>query len=228
MNLKEYDFSFKEKYDIQDFLKITKILRAPGGCPWDREQTHYSLVKPMLEEAYEAVDAIEKESTEKLTEELGDVLLQVIFHSIIGEEEGELSFNDVTDRCARKMLSRHTHIFGDAHAENSAEALNNWDEAKLKEKGFKTLREDLNDIPGCFPALMRAGKAAKKIRKGDGVYSCDEKISDGVGALSEEVSLDNEDTVGAVLYEVCRIAEKNGVDPELALKRFTDKVISEN
>ena len=213
-----------EKYSFEELYDIIKKLRSPEGCPWDREQTHYSLVKPMLEEAYEAVDAIEKNSREKLTEELGDVLLQVIFHSIIGEEEGSLTFEDVTDRCARKMLSRHTHIFGDAHAENSAEALNNWDAAMIKEKGFSGLREDLDDIPRCFPALMRAGKAAKKIRKGNGVYECPGEFS----MLEEKYALDNEESVGAALYELCRIAEKNGVDAELALKRFTDGVIEKN
>ncbi len=211
-----------EKYTFSDLYDIIRKLRTPEGCPWDREQTHYSLVKPMLEEAYEAVDAIEKNSTEKLTEELGDVLLQVIFHCIIGEENGELGFEDVTDRCARKMLSRHTHIFGDAHAENSAEALQNWDAAKLKEKGFSGLREDLDDIPACFPALMRAGKAAKKIRKAEGVYKCDGGVFEGTSRLS----LETEEAVGAALYEICRIAEKNGIEAELALKRYTDRVIS--
>jgi uncharacterized protein YabN with tetrapyrrole methylase and pyrophosphatase domain len=122
------------------------------------------------------------------------------------------------------MLSRHTHIFGDTHAENPAEALNNWDAAKLKEKGFTGLREDLDDIPRCFPALMRAGKAAKKIRKGDGVYECPREFSE----MEEKYALDNEEAVGAALYELCRIAEKNGVDAELALKRFTDGVIEKN
>lgn len=204
-----------EKYSFEELYDIIRKLRSPEGCPWDREQTHYSLIKPMLEEAYEAVDAIEKQSNDKLVEELGDVLLQVIFHSIIGEESGEFCFDDVTNRCAVKMLSRHTHIFGNEHAETSAEALSNWDAAKLKEKGFSGLREDLDDIPQCFPALMRAGKTAKKIRKA------------GVAPAAEDRFVcESEEQVGALLYEVCRIAEKNGIDAELALKRYTDEVIS--
>ena len=108
-----------EKYGFEELYDIIRKLRSPEGCPWDREQTHLSLVKPMIEEAYETVDAIEKNDTAKMTEELGDVLLQVIFHSIIGEEDGAFEFDDITDRCARKMLSRHTHIFGSEHAENA-------------------------------------------------------------------------------------------------------------
>ncbi len=213
-----------EKYGFEELYDIIRKLRSPEGCPWDREQTHYSLIKPMIEEAYEAVDAIQKNSVEKLKEELGDVLLQVIFHSIIGEESGEFCFEDVTNRCAVKMLSRHTHIFGDTHADNSAEALSNWEEAKLKEKGFSGLREDLDDIPQCFPALMRAGKAAKKIRKAEGVYESSSEAKE----VEKRYACDSEEQVGALLYEICRLAEKNGVDAELALKRYVDKVIEKN
>lgn len=213
-----------EKYTFDELYGIIVKLRSPGGCPWDREQTHLSLVKPMIEEAYEAVDAIEKNNNSKIVEELGDVLLQVIFHSIIGDEDGAFGFNDVTDRCARKMLSRHTHIFGDAHAENASEALGNWEAAKLKEKGFSGLREDLDDIPRVFPALMRAGKAAKKIRKAGGVYECREQVKN----TAAQMDLSSEEAVGEALYEICRIAEQNGVDAELALKRRTDKVIEKN
>ena len=217
-----------EKYGFEELYDIIRKLRSPEGCPWDREQTHLSLIKPMIEEAYETVDAIEKNDTAKMTEELGDVLLQVIFHSIIGEEDGAFEFDDITDRCARKMLSRHTHIFGNEHAENANEALANWDAAKLKEKGFSDLREDLDDIPRCFPALMRAGKVAKKIRKANGTYVCPESVETLLDRETAEKSLCDEETVGALLYEICRIAEKNGVDAELALGRFADRVIEKN
>lgn len=217
-----------EKYDFEELYDIIRKLRSPEGCPWDREQTHFSLIKPMIEEAYETVDAIEKNDAAKMTEELGDVLLQVIFHSLIGEEDGAFGFSDITDRCARKMLSRHTHIFGKEHAENATEALANWDAAKLKEKGFSGLREDLDDIPRSFPALMRAGKTAKKIRKAGGVSAYGEKTEALLNREAAEAMLCDEETVGALLYEVCRIAEKNGVEAELALRRFTDRVIEEN
>lgn len=211
-----------EKYNFEDLYDIIRKLRSPGGCPWDREQTHETLIKPMIEEAYEAVDAIEKNSIDKMTEEMGDVLLQVIFHCIIGEETGEFDFLDVTDRCARKMLTRHTHIFGDAVAENAEEALVNWDAAKLKEKGFDSLRQDLDDIPSQFPALMRAAKCAKKIRKAERT-----EIDSDTGALIDSLKIDfsDEKIVGKVLYEICRRAEESGVEAELALKNCTNDVI---
>ena len=212
-----------EKYNFEELYDIIKKLRSPEGCPWDREQTHETLIKPMIEEAYEAVDAIEKKSVDKMTEEMGDVLLQVIFHCILGEEDGEFGFLDVTDRCARKMLTRHTHVFGDKFAENADEALTNWEAAKLKEKGFDTLRQDLDDIPNQFPALMRAGKCAKKIRKADKVSpDCD--ASAAVDNI--EIDFSDENMVGKILYEISRRAEENGVDAEIALKNCTSDVIT--
>jgi len=209
----------KERYTFEELVDIVRKLRSPDGCPWDREQTHFSLIKPMIEESYEVVDAIEKNSDEKLKEELGDVLLQVIFHTLIAEENGEFSFLDVTDRNARKMLSRHTHIFGDENASTPNEALSNWENAKMKEKGFTSLYEDLVDIPENFPALMRAEKIAKKIRK-------NEKIVEKVDfSFLDNVNFQDEEMVGKLLYEICRRSDISGVECELALKRESQKVI---
>lgn len=208
-----------EKYDINELFEIVRILRGEGGCPWDRAQTHYSLIKPMIEESYEVVDAIEKKSDKKLTEELGDVLLQVVFHSLIAEENGEFCFLDVTDRNARKMLERHTHVFGDEKANTPSEGLANWENAKLKEKGFISLYEDLADIPENFPALIRAEKIAKKIAKfGESAESVDFSFLDNVN-FSDEVC------VGKLLYEICRRSEKAHTECELALKRESDRII---
>lgn len=200
-----------ERYTFEELYHLIELLRSPEGCPWDRAQTHESLVKPMIEEAYEAVDAIQKNSPEKLCEELGDVLLQVIFHTILADEEGRFTFTDVTDRCARKMLYRHSHVFGADLAENAGEALSNWEVRKLKEKGFTSLKQDLEDIPNVLPALMRAQKAAKKIRKADGVPE------DGVQAAEREI--------GEKLYAVCKAADRSGVDAEIALQKYIDEVI---
>ncbi len=219
--------SENEKYTFEELYDIIRKLRSPEGCPWDRAQTHSTLIKPMIEEAYEAVDAIEKESVPKLKEELGDVLLQVIFHCILGEESGDYEFLDVTDGCARKMLSRHTHIFGDAVAENVDQALDNWDAAKLKEKGFSSLRQDLEDIPMPFPALMRASKAAKKIRKAgadENTESCESSEKQIRNALSG-IDMADEKAVGKLLYEICRASEANGVEAEIALKNYTTELI---
>ena len=203
-----------ERYTLAELYHIIELLRSPEGCPWDREQTHESLVKPMIEEAYEAVDAIHKKSPEKLCEELGDVLLQVIFHSILSDEEGTFSFEDVTDRCARKMLFRHSHVFGDDVARSTGEALSNWEVRKLEEKGFSSLKEDLEDIPAVLPALMRAQKAAKKIRKADSEQPAVADI--------ETVS---EPELGRCLYQLCRQADVSGIDAELALTHYLEEVI---
>ena len=205
----------KKQYTFEEFTDIIKTLRSENGCPWDREQTHKSLIKPMIEEAYEAVDAIEKESKPKLIEELGDVLLQVIMHSIIAEEDGEFTFFVVTDGCARKMLFRHSHVFGDVVAENAGQALNNWDEMKLKEKGFNSVWEDIKDIPEVFPALLRASKRAKKLRKAGEV---DSNINENI---LPDIDYSDEKQVATLLYSICARAEKEGVDPETALLKET-------
>ena len=206
-----------EKYSLQELYHIIELLRSPEGCPWDRVQTHETLIKPMIEEAYEAVDAIKKNSTENLCEELGDVLLQVIFHSILAKEEGKFEFEDVTDRCARKMLFRHTHVFGNVEVENASEALDNWESRKLTEKGFSSLKQDLEDIPSVFPALMRAQKVAKKIRKA----GKSENIPSG-----EEFENATEEEIGELLYALCQVADKSDIDAEVALSKYADKIIN--
>ena len=132
-------FEKKDKYTIEDLLEIMKILRAPGGCPWDREQDHHSIRASFIEETYEAVEAIDTDNTELLKEELGDVLLQVVFHSRIEEEAGRFNFDDVADGICKKMIVRHPHVFGDVTVENSADVLKNWDEIKKKTKSQKRL-----------------------------------------------------------------------------------------
>ncbi len=201
-----------ERYTFEELYHIIELLRSPEGCPWDRAQTHRSLIKPMIEEAYEAVDAIQKESSEKLCEELGDVLLQVIFHTILAREEGRFTLEDVTDRCARKMLFRHSHVFGSEAADTAGEALANWESRKLEEKGFSSLRQDLEDIPAVLPALMRAQKAAKKIRKAE---PQEENTEDPLP----------EQEIGRMLYQICRQAERSGVEAELALNHYLEGVI---
>lgn len=214
MEIKESD----KKYTFKELYEIIKVLRSPEGCPWDRVQTHETLVKPMIEEAYEAVDAINSKSKDKLIEELGDVLLQVIFHSIIAEEDNEFEFDDITDRCARKMIFRHSHVFGDTEASNAKEALLNWEERKLKEKEIKSLYEDLKDIPRNLPALMRAEKVAKKIRKA------------GYGKEGKDVEIDFSDSasVGEMLYSICAIAESKGIDPFLSLTNTLEEKIEQH
>ena len=124
------DFQRKETYTIEDLLQIVRILRSPGGCPWDREQTHHSIRACLIEETYEAVEAIDTEDTELLKEELGDVLLQVVFHADLEAEAGRFDFDQVADGICKKLIVRHPHVFGDVHVQDSAEVLKNWDAIK--------------------------------------------------------------------------------------------------
>ena len=207
-----------EKYTFEDLYNILLCLRAPDGCPWDRVQTHYSLIKPMIEEAYEAVDAIKRDDTANMVEELGDVLLQVIFHSIIGAEEGRFTFEDVVDRCARKMVSRHSHVFGDVVANDASSALENWEKMKKKEHSNQDLSGALSDIPKSFPSLLKAGKVAKKLRQ--------------YGAETPEITVDPQDEekaklckAGKELFNITKRLEAEGVNAEEALSFYADEII---
>lgn len=210
-----------DKYTIDDLIHIISILRSPNGCPWDREQTHETLKKAMIEEAYEAVEAIELHDLIKLEEELGDVLLQVIFHCQLATEYKEFEFIDVTDHIARKMISRHSHVFGKVIADTSEQVLDNWEVIKLKQKGLSSLYEDLKDVPSNFPALMRAAKISKKIYKSN----VEEKhhITNAIDLNSHDFN-DISD-IGQLLYTICSKAAKCGIDPEMALKEFTETII---
>ncbi|MFR4051597.1 MAG: nucleoside triphosphate pyrophosphohydrolase, partial [Clostridium perfringens] len=153
------------KKDFQDLLDIIETLRNPGGCPWDREQTHESLKSALLEECYEVIDAIENEDEDALIEELGDVLLQVVFHASIGKEDGYFDIMDVIGGISNKMINRHPHVFGNEKANTSEQVLVNWDEIKKEEKGIKTLTEEMQNIAKSLPATTRAYKVQKKAKK---------------------------------------------------------------
>lgn len=222
------------KYKFEDLYEIIRLLRSPDGCPWDRVQTHRTLITPMLEEAYELVDAIEKADDAKTVEELGDVLLQVVFHCIIAEEEGSFGFDDVTDACARKMLFRHTHVFGSDTAASAAEALENWEKRKTKEKGFDSLDQKLRDIPKNFPALYKAYKAASKIRKARilaAENAQDDPVPESIDRAEKKAAVsaphvpETEEELGRMLYGIVKEAEAKGLNPEMALRRFVDKEI---
>lgn len=131
------DFNKKEKYDIDDLLEIMRLLRAPGGCPWDAEQTHMSIKKDLIEETYEVIEAINKDDKELMTEELGDLLMQVVFHSQMEQEAGNFDFGDVTDGICKKLIERHPHVFGEVEVSSVGDVLNNWDAIKRRSKGQK-------------------------------------------------------------------------------------------
>lgn len=227
------DFEIKDNYDINDFLRLVTVLRSPGGCPWDRKQTHESIKKNFIEETYEVVEAINKADAEGLKEELGDVLLQVAMHSEMGSEKGSFDFNDVVNDICKKLVVRHPHVFGDAAAQNSDEALQNWDQVKLKTKGMKKQGEAMIKVPREFPALMRAQKVQEKAAKAgfdwDDINGAVDKLHEEIDeletALAAGVGKDIEEEFGDVLFSCVNVSRFIGADSEEALTASTDKFI---
>lgn len=227
------DFQQKEKYTMEDLLKIVEILRAPGGCPWDREQDHKSIRSCLIEETYEAIEAIDTENTELLKEELGDVLLQVVFHTRIEEEEGNFDFSDVVDGIAKKMIVRHPHVFGDATVRNSEDVLKNWDAIKKQTKQQKTQTEVLQSISAALPALMRSAKVQQKAAKvgfdWPDVGGALEKVAEELEEVKEEIKKGDPqgqwNEIGDLLFSVVNVSRFLQVEPEQALTLACNKFI---
>ena len=227
------NFKFKENYDINDLVDIVEILRSPDGCPWDREQDHKSIRRDFLEETYEVIEAINKNDRDGLLEELGDVLLQVVFHTQIEREKGSFELSDVADGICKKMIERHPHVFGDVNAETSEQVLENWDVIKKQTKSQKSQTESMLSIPREFPALMRADKVQKKAAKvgfdWDSVDGAFDKVSEELAELKEAVLKGAQDNVheelGDLLFSVVNVSRFIKVDSEEALTCATDKFI---
>ena len=225
------DFQFKEKYDINDLLEIMRILRSENGCPWDREQDHKSIRKDFLEETYEVVEAIDTEDRELLLEELGDVLLQVVFHSRIEEEKGGFDFGDVADGICQKLIVRHPHVFGDVTAETSGEVLKNWNNIKQQTKGQETYSETLESVCTALPALMRAQKVGQRAKRAgmdfkdvSQVLEClESEIAELKEAMAENDSGHIGEEMGDVLFSCVNLARHLDCDSEESLTRSTDK-----
>ena len=225
------DFQFKEAYNIRDLLEIMRLLRAPEGCPWDRVQTHESIRQNFIEETYEAVEAIDKADYDLLREELGDVLMQVIFHCIMEEEQDRFDFDDVCNDVCQKLIVRHPHVFGSVNAETPEEVLRNWDAIKMQTKSQERIADSVDDVARSLPALMRAQKVQKRSAKSgmDFKDAADAaaKVTEELGELKEAICEDNrdrlEDEMGDLLFSVVNIARFIKVDAEQALTRATDK-----
>ena len=206
------EFLGKKRYEINDLMRIMRRLTAPNGCPWDKEQTHESIRINMIEEAYEAVDAIDTGDTDNLIEELGDVLLQVVFHCDMSNREGEFDFNDVVSGVCEKLVSRHTHIFGDVIASDAEGALSAWDKAKEKEKHVSTYSEQIDRLPSSFPATLFTQKMIKKAKK-YGASISEEQI---FTKLREEIEKKNGERI---LFLSCVYATLLGLDVEVELNK---------
>lgn len=228
------EFEFKDKYNIDDLISLIALLRAPGGCPWDREQTHTSIKKNFIEETYEVIEAINHGDTAGLREELGDVLMQIALHCQMESEQGNFDFNDVCDELCKKLIIRHPHVFGGAEADDTAQALDSWDAVKAKTKGVKTAGSAMDRVPIELPALMRAQAVQRKAAKvgfdwenQDGAFS---KISEEINELKIAVSQNDsaaiEDEFGDVLFSCVNVSRFLKIDSEEALKASTDKFIA--
>ena len=227
------EFEQKDKYSIDDLISIVTLLRAPGGCAWDRAQTHFSIKKNFIEETYEVIEAINKQSADGLREELGDVLLQVALHCEMEREQGSFDFDDVCNDICQKLIIRHPHVFGDVKADNEKDALSSWDAVKLKTKGMKKQSESMSSIPIELPALMRAQKVQSKAAKvgfdwedsKGAVNKVQEEINELITAIDQNDSSDIEEEFGDVLFSCVNVSRFIGVDSEEALTRATDKFI---
>ncbi len=227
-------FDFKDRYDIQDLLEIMRLLRSPDGCPWDREQTHHSIRGDFLEETHEALEAIDRGDGDGLQEELGDVLLQVVFHARIEEEAGGFTFADVVDTLCQKLVTRHPHVFGRVDAADAGQALKNWDAIKRQSKSGKTQTQLLDGVPHSLPALMRAGKVLGRAHRVSFETASDamqavEALEQQVAALKAAVAAgENADTqMGDMLFAAVALSRQLHLDPEeelsLSSNRFIDR-----
>ncbi len=227
------DFQFKEKYDCADLVGIMEMLRMPGGCPWDSAQTHESIKKNFIEETYEVIEAINKKDASLLCEELGDVLMQVVFHAQMEKEKGTFDFDDVADGICKKLIVRHPHIFGDVRADTVDEVLTNWDSIKMQTKGQKTTSESMLSVPRELPALMRAGKIQKKAADvgfdWDDVSGAVDKLYEETDELKEAIASEDKDRIseelGDLLFSAVNVSRFVKVDAEEALTAATDKFL---
>lgn len=229
-----------EKYSFEDFVKIIERLRAKDGCPWDREQTHDSLRSCMMEEAAEFVSSVriyhESGSAENMREELGDILLQVVMHSVIAEEEGLFTLGDVIEEVSEKMVRRHPHIFGTVEVDSSEQVLQNWDEIKKKEKEGKSwIESPLREIPKELPSLTRGPKVLKKIDKLYEAAPAREETAEKLLETVKELSACGEKTekkqveklFGDVLLGLCEIARREKIPAEQVLMDRIEELIDE-
>lgn len=228
------DFKEKNSYDMLDLIEIMRILREPGGCPWDAEQTHESIKKNLIEETYEVIEAINKNDKELLCEELGDLLMQVVFHAQMESEEGSFEFNDITDGICKKLIERHPHVFGQVSISGVDDVLTNWDAIKRKTKGQKTTTQSMNSVPRELPALMRATKLQKKAADVGFDWS---DVSGALDKLEEEISelrqaIGNNDCenmaeeLGDVLFSAVNVSRFIKTDAEEALTSASDKFLA--
>lgn len=210
-----------ERFDFSDFVQIMKRLRADDGCEWDRAQTHDSIRINLIEEAYELLEAIDAKDKDMMKEECGDVLMQAIFHTEIAEKEGDFDYADMFTTLCRKLIDRHTHIFGTNHANTPEEALAFWNEAKKKEKKYSSYADAMNKVPKNLPSLLYAEKLQKRAKKSGfdwpSVDGALEKVVEELEELKSATPETRNEEAGDLLFAVVNVLRFYKVDPEMAL-----------
>lgn len=228
------EFLQKTSYDMNDLLTIMSLLRGEDGCPWDREQDHHSIRKNFLEETYEAVEAIDNEDAELLKEELGDVLLQIVFHAQMEQETGGFCFDDVCDGICKKLIVRHPHVFDHITVADSGEVLANWDTIKKQTKGQTTVTETLKSVPVVFPALMRSQKVQHRAAKGGFDYpdtawamrDLDSEVAELKEAIAQGEQAHIDEELGDLLFSAVNVARFVHSDAEDCLVKSCNKFIT--
>lgn len=221
-----------DDFDIQPLADVMRTLREPDGCPWDREQTHKSIRSNMIEEVYEYLEAVDADDVDGMREELGDVLMQVVFHARMAQEAGRFDLQDVIDEVVDKLIRRHPHVFGDTHVDNSDEVLVNWEAIKKQEKQER--KHVLDGVSQGLPALLRAYKLQSKAAKvgfdwqdSESVWA---KVQEELGELQEALQAGDkaaaESELGDVLFAVVNYARHNGIEPEVALDGTNNRFAS--
>lgn len=224
------NFEYQDRYDLQDLVKILRILRGPEGCPWDRVQTHRSNRRNFLEEAYEAAEGFDRDDPEMMCEELGDVLMQVFFNIHMEEDAGRFTTDDVTDRICKKLLYRHPHVFGgDAAAKTDAPP--QWEQLKRSEKGIRSDADNLDHVARSLPALWRAEKMQKKAADAGFDWREESRAMDKLDEETEELRRalagdgDVSEELGDVLFAAVKVGRFRGIDPEEALHATCEKFL---
>ena len=227
------DWPERERYTAEDLLQIIRILRdRENGCPWDKEQTHESLLTNLLEESYEYIQAVRDGEIDHMYDELGDVLLQVVFHAEIARQHGDFEINDVTTAICRKMIERHTHIFGTATADTAEDVLTNWEAIKRRQRGITSHAQAMEDVSTGLSPLMRASKVQNKAAKIGFDFSSArealEKVYEEAGEVSEnlDAQADPEMELGDLLFAIVNVCRLSGKNPDIALFSATNKFIS--